>query len=93
MPKFRVSIFTENERIINSQTFNHPTIGDLEKELQKILFELTFNKRMPDLKGRSHSTLIQEISRDNIKWIYLVYEKKNKVIKYFISIEQYNVHK
>jgi hypothetical protein len=88
MPKYCVSIFTENERIINSHTFNHPSLEELEKEIQKMLFELTFNKPLA-VNKEAGGMLVQEMSRDNIKWLHFTFEKKSKTIKYFVIIEPY----
>jgi hypothetical protein len=92
MPKFCVSIFTESERIINSQIFNQPNIGELEKGIKKMLFELTFDKPFSETKGNQGS-LVQEMSKENIKWYYFTFEKRSKIIKYFVILEQYQSKK
>jgi hypothetical protein len=92
MPKFCVSIFTDVERIINSQIFNHPNIQEIEKEVQKMLYELTFDKPFSEAKA-NQGTLVQEMSKDNIKWYHFTFEKRNKTIKYFVILEQYQSKK
>jgi hypothetical protein len=86
MPKFCVSIFNEEERIIISQDFNHSSIEGMEKEIQSLLYELTYEKPLA-LNKETGGTLVQELSKGNVKWFYFTFEKRNKKIKYFVILE------
>jgi hypothetical protein len=60
----------------------------MEKEIQKMLYELTFDKPLAPNK-ENNFTMVQEMAKDNIKWLYYTFEKRNKKIKYFVILEAY----
>ena len=87
MPEFYVSVFTESEKIIDSQIFNYSTYEELMKELDSILHEESYGK-LPRASNRDRGEVVREYLSENLRWVYITLPKKDDFFKYFLTIEE-----